>query len=123
MLVVSSLLSIVLFTIHLVDDFVRGIDPNALSPVGLLIVGVWLVGALLLSGRRLGFIILLLGGILATGVCILHFRGSAQRPGFAQSENAFRFLWTLYLMGVSGPFSAILAVRELVMSWRTARPA
>ena len=106
---VTSLLSIVLFTIHVTDDVVRGTDrfPNL---IGMLIWVVWLYGTLLLAERRSGQVIMLLGGLLAAAVPVLHMKGTV---AVAKSSGAFLFVGTLLALGVNGMFSVILAAREL----------
>lgn len=115
LLTVSSLLSILLFSIHVTDDVVRGIDRAGLQNVfGFLILVVWLYGALVLGERRSGLIIVLLGGILAAGVPLLHLKGAlVTSREFAKSPGAFLFIWTLWALGVTGMFSVILAARGL----------
>ena len=50
MLTVASVLSVIFFTFHLADDIVRGIEKGGQNNlVGVLILVVWLSGALLLS--------------------------------------------------------------------------
>lgn len=117
---VTSFLSIVLFWIHVTDDVVRGTDrfPNLL---GMLIWVVWLYGTLLLAERRSGLAIMLLGGLLATAVPVLHRSGSV---AIAESNGAFLFLGTLLALGVNGMLSVILAARELwLTSKRTDAPS
>jgi len=114
MLTVTSLLSIVLFSIHVIDDIVHGFDRAGVPYIGFLILVVWLCGALLLVERRSGLIILLLGGIFATVIPVLHLRGTVVTSReFAQSPGAFLFIWTLWALGVTGAFSVILAVLGL----------
>jgi hypothetical protein len=52
---------------------------------------------------------MLLGGIFAAGMPVLHLTG----PGLSVAARAFFFLWTLLALGVIGMFSVILAAREL----------
>lgn len=115
-LIVMSLLSMVLSLIHVADDVVRGYDrfPNLL---GMLIWVVWLYGTLVLPERRLGQIIMLLGGILSAGIPILHMRGGAAAR-IAATSGAFLFIGTLLFLGVTGTFSIVLAVRALLLSRR-----
>jgi hypothetical protein len=68
-LTITSLLSILLFSLHWADEVARGIEPGTVSAVGgLLILAVWLCGTLVLGERRAGLVIILLGAILASGV-------------------------------------------------------
>src|SRR6476619_2142638 len=69
-------------------------------------------GALLLPDRRLGQVIMLLGGVIAAGMLPLHMRNGL-RPEFLEKSGALLFIWTLYVLGVAGSFSVILAVQAL----------
>lgn len=119
MLTVTSLLSILLFSIHLTGDIVRGIEPGTatnLPAVPILVV--WLYGTLVLAERRSGQVIMLLGGLLAAVVPVLHLRGAGVGGEFARSSGAFLFIWTLFALGVTGTFSFILSVRGLLSGQR-----
>jgi hypothetical protein len=114
-LLVSSLLTVVLFTVHLAHDFVLGLD--TMSRAGtftfLLIMLVSLYGTLELVGRRSGYVVTLLLGILAAGLPVLHRVG-----GPRSVERGFFFAWTLLGLGATGVYSAVLSAREL---WRAVR--
>ena len=109
-LTIASLLSIVFFTVHLTHDFVFGLD--AMSRAGtftfLLIMLVSLYGSVELAGRRLGYVITLLLGILAAVMPVLHTVGGPRSAG-----RGFYFVWTLLALGASGVFSAVLSARGL----------
>jgi hypothetical protein len=126
MLTIASLLSVLLFSFHLTDDIVCGMEPGGLSNLvgGSLIMVVWLYGALVLAERRSGYVIMLLGSLLAFGVPILHMRGKGVgvASGIANSSGGFRFVWMLIALGVTGIFSLILSVRGLwSLPWRRPR--
>ena len=55
---------------------------------------------------------MLLGGVMAAGMLPLHMRHGL-RPEFLEKSGALLFIWTLYVLGVTGAFSTILAVGEL----------
>lgn len=114
-LTVTALLSILLLTIHVTDDMVHGWDRVGLQNIfGVVIMVVWLYGALVLIERRSGLIIVLVGGIFAAGVAVVHWRGAVvSSREFAMSPGAFRFIWTLWALSVTGAFSIILAARGL----------
>ena len=122
MLTIASLLSILLFTFHLTDDIVRGFEPGGLNNLigGVLITTVLLYGTLVLAGRRSGYIIILIGGLLSLGVAIIHMKGKGVgvASGIANSSGGFFFIWTLLALGVAGVFSVILSARGL---WRLRR--
>jgi len=49
---------------------------------------------------------------MAAGMLPLHMRNGL-RAEFLEKSGALLFIWTLYVLGVNGTFSAILAVRAL----------
>ncbi|HEX7154091.1 MAG TPA: hypothetical protein VF618_21570 [Thermoanaerobaculia bacterium] len=111
LLIVMSLLSIVLLSLHVTDDIVRGYDRWGYDKLSfVLIMVVWLYGTLLLADRRAGQIIMLLGGFLAAAMPAIHMRGTG---AFVKSSGAFFFVWTLFAVGTSGALAVILAVRAL----------
>ena len=113
MLMVTSLVSAVLLSLHISEDIVFGFDQaglNQLIAVGIILLIV--CGTLLLPQRRLGRVIMLLGGAISAGMLPLHMRHGL-RPEFLQNSGALLFIWTLYLLCVMGFFSIILAVLEL----------
>lgn len=112
LLVVTSLLSILLLSLHIAEDIVLGFAPGGL--VNLIAIGilvVYLCGALLWSDRRWGLIILLLGSLLAVGMPVLHMMGAG--VGVKRSAGAFFFIWTLYALGITGTFGILLSTRAL----------
>ena len=113
-LVVTCLLSIVLLTLHVTDDIVRGIskaEPSNLALIGLVI---FLYGTLLLAGRRSGYAIMLLVGFFAAAMPVLHMSG-ARYSEIARSAGGFFFVWTLWALGGLGGLTFILSARGL---WR-----
>lgn len=75
-LTISSLLSILLFSLHWADEVARGLEPGTVSAVGgLVILGVWLCATVVFAERRAGLVLILLGAILASGVPVLHMQG------------------------------------------------
>jgi hypothetical protein len=112
-LTITSLLSILFLTFHLADDIVRGMEPGRLPNLfGVLILVVWLYGTLALAERRSGYVILLLGSLLGSGVPVIHFNGAGVGD-IAKSSGGFFFVWTLLALGVTAAFSLILSVRGL----------
>jgi hypothetical protein len=122
-LTITSLLTMLLLTFHLTDDIVRGFEPGGVATMlGVLIVVVWLYGTLVLAGRRLGYVIILLGSILGSGVPVVHMRGAGLVGGrIANSGGMFFWVWTLIALGVTAIFSVILSARGL-WSGERARP-
>jgi hypothetical protein len=117
-LTIASLLSIALFTVHLTHDFLFGLD--SMSRAGtftfLLIMLVSLYGTVELVGRRSGYVVTLLLGILVAAMPVLHRAGEPRSAG-----RGFFFVWTLLALGASGVFSAVLSARGLWRSLRTRR--
>jgi len=124
-LTVTSLLTILLLTFHLTGDIVRGFEKGGLSNLTAVpILVVWLYGTVVLAERRSGYIIILLGSLLASVVPIIHMmgKGVGVESGIANSSGGFFFVWTLIALGVTGLFSVILSVRALsTLPWRRPR--
>ncbi|HTD82473.1 MAG TPA: hypothetical protein VK648_01640, partial [Gemmatimonadaceae bacterium] len=77
MLTVTSLLSIVLLSLHIAEDIVLGFAGGGLSNIfGIAILVVYLCGTLLLSDRRWGLVIVLIGSLLAAGMPVIHMTGA-----------------------------------------------
>lgn len=107
-LTVTSLMSILLLSIHVTHDIVRGVDSwGRQSLIGVLILVVLLFGTLVLANRRSGRIIMLLGGLMAAGMPVIHAKVNLAKSG------TFLFIWTLFALGATGTLSVILAVRGL----------
>lgn len=123
-LTTASLLSVLLFTFHLADDIVRGIEPGTVTNLAALpICVVWLLGALVLAERRSGHVIMLLGAVLGLAVPFLHMRGTGVGVAgpIAGSDGALFFIWTLIALGVTALLSVVLSARGL-WSLRRGRP-
>src|SRR4051812_30934560 len=111
-LVVTSLLSILLLTLHVTDDIVRGISKAEPSNIALLVLTVFLYGTLVLAERRAGHVIMLLIGLFAAAMPVMHMRG-VHYGDIAKSTGGFFFVWTLWALGGLGGVTFILAVRGL----------
>jgi hypothetical protein len=113
-LTIASLLSILLMTLHLTDDIVRGMEPGTLpNLIALPILVVQLYGTLVLAGKRSGYVIILLGSLLLSVVPVVHMKGAGVGGALAKSNGAFFFIWTLLALGVTALFSVILSARGL----------
>lgn len=112
LLVVTSLLSILLMSLHVAEDIVLGFAGGGLTNLfGIGILVVYLYGTLLGSDRRWGLIILGLGSLLAAAMPVMHMMGAG--VGVKRSAGAFFFIWTLYALGVTGTLGVLLAARAL----------
>src|SRR3954468_5373518 len=119
---VTSLVSILLLTLHITDDIVRGISKAEPSNTALLVLTVLLYGTLVLAGRRSGYVIMLLVGLFAAGMPVIHMRG-AHYGEIARSAGGFFFVWTLWALGGLGGLTFILSARGLWNLPRRPRPS
>lgn len=121
-LTITSLLLILLLTFHLTDDIIRGFEPGTLRTLNAVpFVVIWLYGAVVLAGRRSGYIIILLFSILSFGVPIIHMmnRGVGVHSKIGYSHGAFFFVWTLIAIAVIALFSFVISVYGLwSLPWR-----
>jgi len=123
MLTTASLLSILLLTLHITDDIVRGISKAESSNIALLVLVVLLYGTLVLRERRSGQFIMLIVGLLAAAMPVMHMRG-AHYGEIARSPGGFFFVWTLWALGGLGGFTVILSASALLrLPWRRSRRA
>src|SRR3954463_14788631 len=111
-LVATSLLSILLLTLHVTDDIVRGISKAEPSKAALVVLAVLLYGTLVLAERRSGHVIMLLVGLFAAGMPVIHMRG-AHYAEIARSAGGFFFVWTLWALGGLGGFTFVVSARGL----------
>lgn len=119
MLTIASLLSIVFLIFHMTDDIlreggmaVRGIKNGT---VVIPVLSLWLYGALALAGRKSGYIIMLVGSLIALGMPFLHMALARKviENELARTRGDYLFVWMLLAVGVTGLFSLILSVRCL----------
>src|SRR5258708_21564900 len=97
-LVVTALLSILLLTLHITDDIVRGISKAESSNIALIVLVVLLYGTLVLAERRSGHVMMLLVGLFAAVMPVMHMRG-AHYGEIAKSAGGFFFVETLWALG------------------------
>ena len=126
MLTITSLLLVLFLTFHLAGDIVYGFEPGGLANLIVVVPFsvVWMCGALVLAGRRSGYIITLLFGLFSLVVPYVHMKGKGVgiTSRLGGTSGHFFFVWTLIAIGVLGLFSAILAARGLwSLPWRRSR--
>ena len=111
---VATLAAVLLMSLHLTDDafLTRG---GVGYPVTVAILTLWLCGGVLLSGRRAGYVIALLGAIFGAGVPVTHLLSTGGFIGGAgvQLKWSYHFVWTLLALGTSCAYAGILSVRGL----------
>jgi hypothetical protein len=119
MLTITSLLTILLMTLHLTSDTIHARvgtpEAGGSTLVAVPVLALWLYGTLVLGERRSGCIIMLVGSLIGLGMPVMHVMGAGGifRGQIARSSPAFLFVWTLHALGVMGMFSLILSVRAL----------
>ena len=113
LLALMSLISLVLLSVHIADDYVQGFDKHVVqNPYGILVLVLWACGIFVFRERVIGRVILLLGGLFAVAMPIIHLNGHFPAD-FARADGALRFIWTLYAVGTTGALAVLLAAREL----------
>ena len=101
-------------TLTIGGDIVFGFDRGGPGLV-FVVVPILLVvacGTLLLAERRLGHVIMFLGGLAALGMPIIH-RNNGFTTAVAKSPGGLFFIWTLVALGVTGGLAIILSARGL----------
>lgn len=119
---VTSLLSILLASFHLVDDIVYGSEKGVASNVLIVaVLAVWLYGTLMLSERRVGFTIMLLGSLAGLTIFLTHLTGTGGLPGnkIAKLSGAFFFVWTLIALAVVSLLSLTISAHGLWSALRS----
>src|SRR4029079_8634210 len=111
-LIVTSLRSILLLTLHVTDDIVRGISKAEPSNTALVVLVIFLYGPLVLAERRSGHVIMLLVVLFAAAMPVVHMRG-AHYGDIARSPGGFFFVWTLWALGGLGGVTVGLSARGL----------
>ncbi len=116
LLTVASLLSLLLIMFHLTDDVLVQAVGQVKYPIPVFVFVVWLYGTLMLSDRVSGYIIMLLGGLIAAAMIVVHTKG-----GVVHKSGGFFFVWTLFALSATGWFTAILSARGLWLTFRARR--
>ena len=113
-LTIATLLAIILLPFHIAGDIALGLDKGG-PGVAFVVVPILLVvacGALLLGERKLGHVIMFLGGLATLGMPILH-RNNGFTPAIAKAPGGVFFVWTLVALGVLGALVMILSAHGL----------
>jgi hypothetical protein len=116
LLTIASLLSILFLTFHISDETARGMEVGGLNMlIPMLVLVVWLYGALVLAGRRSGYIIMLIEAIFGSGIPVVHLMGAGLIGSkiAAEPTGAFFWVWGNWALFVISVFALILAVRCL----------
>jgi hypothetical protein len=118
MLTIASLLTIIGLIFHMTDDILRegGMAAHGINNLTVVVVlALFLYGALVLAERKSGYIIMFIGGLAGLGMPILHMALARHviENELARARGDYVFVWTLLALGVSGLFSLVLSVRCL----------
>src|SRR6476659_6046011 len=111
LLIIMSLLTILLLTLHLTSDTIHARvgtpEAGGSTLVAVPVLVLLLYGTLVLGERRSGYIIMLIGSIIGLSMPIFHVVGAEGifRGQIARSSPAFLFVWTMHALGVVGMFS------------------
>ena len=117
----TSLLLLLLLTLHVVDDVVHGFDSaGLLNMIGIVALGLLLYGTLVLHERVSGHIVMLFIALFSALMPIVHLR-SARINETVQASGGFFFIWTLWALGGVGIFGIILATQGLLNLRRNRR--
>ena len=120
-LTVASLLSLLFMTFHMTHDVMRQAEGSVTYPIPVLVFALWLYGTLVLSGRVCGYGVMLVGGLFAAGMIVVHANDLV-----VSKSGGFFFVWTLFALSTTGWVTMILSARGLwttVRSHRAARRA
>lgn len=118
-LLVLSLLNALFFALHLTGDIVFGLERGGREIlVGVLILAVYLYGAVGLPERLVGYVILLLGGLASAALPVIHTMGRPLGERFSQLPGGFLFIWTLLTTGATGLVAFVLAVQAIWSFWQ-----
>ena len=117
-LIVASLVTLVLIMCHLTGDVLLQAEGSVKYPIPVVVFALWLYATLMWSDRVSGYVIMLLGGVIAAAMIVVHSRG-----GVVHKSGGFFFVWTLFALSATGWFTAILAARGLWSTLRARRSA
>jgi hypothetical protein len=117
-LTVVSLLSLLFLTFHMTHDVIRQAEGANTYPIPVFVFALWLYGTLMLSDRVSGYVIMLIGGLFAAAMIIVHSNGIV-----VGKSGGFFFVWTLFALSTTGWVTMILSARALWTTWRSRRQA
>ena len=112
----TSLLTLLLLTIHLTQDVIRQVEGSVQYPIPVLVFTLLLYGTLMASDRVGGHIIMLLGGLFGAAMIVVHAKGLV-----VGKSGGFFFVWTLFALSATGWVTMILSSRGLWAAYRARR--
>lgn len=115
----ASLLSIFFALIHITGDIIYGFEKGGASNLIVLpILTIWSYAALVLTERKWGYIVILMGSLLGLAIPVVHMMGSGIGEQVEGREGAFLFVWTTIALGITSTFSIMLSLHGL---WQLVR--
>ena len=116
LLTIASLLSILFLTFHISDEIARGMEPGQLNMlIPMIILVLFVYGALVLAGRRSGYIIMLIEAIFGTGIPVIHLTNLGLVGGriAVDASGSFFWVWGNWALFMVSVLALTLAVRCL----------
>lgn len=116
LLTIASLLSILFLTFHISDEIARGMEQGQLNMlIPMLILALFVYGALVLAGRRSGYIIMLIEALFGAGIPVIHLTGVGLVGGriAVDAGGAFFWVWGNWALFIISVFALVLAARCL----------
>ena len=115
-LVVASLVSLLLMTVHLTQDTIYQADGSMQYPIPVVFLAVWLYATVMGADRIWGYVVMLLGGLLSVGMIVIHANGITVRK-----TGGLEDVWTLFALSTTGWLLIALSARELGLAIRSRR--
>jgi hypothetical protein len=114
-LTVTSLLVVLLASVHFAEDVALGIEPGGTKNYnGILLLAAYLYATVRLGNRRWAHALVLLFSLAGAAVPYLHMQGVGLVGGkAAHSPSRLFWVWTLLALGVTACVSAVLAAQRL----------
>ena len=115
-LIVVSLLTLFLLTIHLTQDVIRQAEGANKYPIPVIVFALLLYSTLAAADRVWGHVIMLLGGLFGAAMIVVHAKGIV-----VSKSGGFFFVWTLFALSATGWVTMILSARGLWTAFRSRR--
>lgn len=116
LLVVMSLLSLLLMTIHITQDTILQAEGSMTWPIPMAFFALWLYATLVASDRAWGYVMMLLGGLFSVGMIVIHARGIV-----VGKSGGFFFVWTMFALATTGWLTILLSARGIGETIRARR--